>query len=407
MVNKNLNIIKIKFSGKQFVKYLYILTLCMVLLTSLKGTILYSESDTLKAESLINKVKLLRSKQNFNEALKLLSDYYNKLNDDKEKGGILLHISYIKYLRGNSLNVYSEDIKKALQLNSSIKTDNDIKIEFKMIFWKIRKETINEDITPEETRKNIIPIFNKKEEPSLKINKNRLHFQYIYEDVSPNSENGIWETYYIMYYRYEKPTFNFFLHGGMVKRYGKNDYIGLLGFAKDWTSDFYTYSVAAKGTVCTYLPNARFDHDFNFKLGKKRNYLWTFGATYIRYYVPAEDFIISSGLTLFKDNWVYGYRIFNNHKFPGNIVSFTHLCSVEYGIDKSHWVTFSISWGSQAYLALYVLTPEEIRQSALNVNLKYSHWLKNNINLTAWAGYVKIKGQYDKYLLSLSIFFDF
>jgi YaiO family outer membrane protein len=211
----------------------------------------------------------------------------------------------------------------------------------------------------------------------------------------------------VKYYRYQEPTFNFFFQGGMVKREGKNDYIGLFGFAKDWNPNLYTYTVVAKGTVSTYLPNARFDHDFNFKVGKKRNVLLTLGVTYIKYYVPAEDFIISSGLTWYLGHWVSAYRLFWNHKKPGNIRSFSHLASLEYSIDKAHSTALSVSWGSQAYLALYVLLPEQIRQSAFNINLLHRQWITRGIGCFGQVGYLDLKDTYRKYLLTGGIFFEF
>lgn len=237
--------------------------------------------------------------------------------------------------------------------------------------------------------------------------QNRLDFQYIYEYLMPHDTYGAWESYYIKYYRYQNPTFNFFIHGGMVKREGKNDYIGLLGFAKDWHRRLYTYTVVAKGTVSTYLPNARLDHDINFKMGKYNNILWTIGATYIKYYVPAEDFIISSGLTWYLPKWVLSYRLFWNHKYPGNITSFTHLGGVEYGVDKSNWTALSASWGSQAYMALYVLTPEQIRQNAFNINLTHRQWLTRGVGVFGQAGYLKLKDSYEKILLSIGLFLEF
>lgn len=240
-----------------------------------------------------------------------------------------------------------------------------------------------------------------------KLKKNRIDVQYIYEYLMPHDQHGAWESWYIKYYRYQSTTFNFFVHGGMVKRVGKNDYIGLLGFARDWSPRLYTYSVVAKGTVSTYLPNARIDHDFNFKLGKRSNFILAIGATYIKYYVPAEDFILSAGLTWYVGKFVLGYRLFWNHKYPGNIESFSHLGNIEYGTDKSHWTALSASWGSQAYLALYVLVPEQVRQSAFNINLDHRQWITKGIGAFVKAGYLKLVGNYEKILLSAGLFIEF
>jgi len=262
-------------------------------------------------------------------------------------------------------------------------------------------------VTEPESTGRILPGTPTRQEGQKVMKKNRIDVQYFYEYLSPYNIYGAWESYYIKYYRYQTPTFNFFIHGGMVKREHKNDYIGLLGFAKDWSPRLYTYTVVAKGTISNYLPNARIDHDFNFKLGKARNFMWTIGATYIKYYVPAEDVIVSTGFVWYLPKWVLSYRLFWNHKYPGNIQSLSHLAGIEHGIDKSRWTSLTASWGSQAYLALYVLVPEQIRQSAFNINIGHRQWFSRGFGAFIEAGYLDLDPAYRKYLLSAGLFVEF
>ncbi len=237
--------------------------------------------------------------------------------------------------------------------------------------------------------------------------KNRLEFQYIHERLEPNDIYGSWNSYYLKYYRFESPTFNWFVHFGCVDREEKNDYIGLAGFAHDWTSRFYTYSVVAMGTKVDYLPKIRIDHDFNFKFGARRNLIWTIGGTYIDYHTVYRDTIISSGLMLYENKWIFQYRLFRNFSHPGNIKSWTHLGSVGYGQEKYHWTFVTVSQGSQAYLAQSIITPEEIRQTAFSIALNHRHWLTRRMGVFVDLSYLNLKNAYKKYGVSAGLFVDF
>jgi YaiO family outer membrane protein len=366
-----------------------------------------------EALELIQTAKARRQRQDFRGALDMLNRAFALTGDKQVKASATLETAYVKFLRGDGYNIYKRDIQAAFDLHTGIAVGVEYDEGFKRVFWEVREQKTGAPAPPPPPETYNYPgrkmpgLPPTDTAPEDRMKKNRLDFQYIYEYLAPHDEYGAWETYYIKYYRYEKPTFNFFVHGGMVKRDGKNDYIGLLGFSKDWNSRLYTYTVVAKGTVSTYLPNGRFDHDFNFKLGSRANWLWTVGVTYIKYYVPAEDFIISTGLALYLERWVLAYRLFWNHKYPGDIRSFTHLGSVETGIDKSRWTAFSVSWGSQAYLALYVLVPEKIRQDAFNINIVHRQWLTRGVGIFGQAGYLDLKDEYRKYLLSIGLFLEF
>lgn len=368
------------------------------------------------ARNIIEKAKTWRDLQEYYIADVMLQRVIRLNTSAQTTAEAWLEMAYIEYLRGSGRNIYLRQLERAIQWNPDLELPGDYHPDFKELFYQVRQARTGvpppppppltaEDI-PElkGSFRGSIPLETVEKE---QMKKNRLDFQYIYEYLSPHDQYGAWESYYIKYYRYQEPTFNFFIHGGMVKREGKNDYIVLFGFAKDWNPRLFTYTVVAKGTVSTYLPNARFDHDFNFKVGKNANVLLTVGVTYIKYYVPAQDFIISAGLTWYTGNWVPAYRLFQNHKYPGNITSYSHLLSLEYGVDKDQISVLSVSWGSQAYLALYVTLPEQVRQDAFNINVLHRRWLTKGVGIFAQAGYLDLKDTYRKYLLTGGIFFEF
>jgi len=244
-------------------------------------------------------------------------------------------------------------------------------------------------------------------EPAGKSLKFRLELKFMYEYLEPVDLYKPWRSFYVMFYGMPKATWNYFLHFGTIYRDGTNDTIGVAGVAHDWTSRFYTYTVFVAGTPCNYLPRFRFDQDFNFKIGKKREFVWAVGLTTIRYHHEHRDFIISSGLTWYPPKWIMEYRLFRNRSDPGNVVSLTHLASVGHGEEGKSWTFFTFSKGSQAYLALNVLTPEEVRQSAVHVGLTHRRWVSRRFGAFLEFDYVHLKDGFDKYGIFLGGFFQF
>lgn len=236
--------------------------------------------------------------------------------------------------------------------------------------------------------------------------KHRLEVKYLMEYLEPHDVYDAWHSLYFHYYGFPSDTFNYFLHFGTVYREEKNDYIGIIGTARDWSARFYTYTAVAAGTECGYMPKFRIDHDFNFKIGKKKQWIWTLGGAYIKYHHDANDLIISSGLTLYLKKWVMEYRLFRNRSNPGEVVSLTHLVNIGYGAEKKNWTYFTFSQGSQAYLALFALTPEEVRQSAINLSVIHRRWLGKSFGFFLELDYVTLKDGYDKYGIFGGLFLE-
>ncbi len=247
-------------------------------------------------------------------------------------------------------------------------------------------------------------------EPAPKVPKrvkHRFEFLYMWEFLFPKAEYGKpWKSMYLHYYGFPSATFNYFAHFGTVYREGKNDYIGIIGSARDWTPWFYTYAAVAMGTVADYMPKFRYDLDLNFKWLKNKSLVWTLGIASIKYHQVGQDLVLSSGLTLHLPKWVMEYRLFRNRSNPGNVRSWTHLGSIGYGAEKKCWTYFTFSKGSLAYLALYINTPEEIRQSAINLSAIHRQWVTKNLGFWVELDYVKLKEVYDKLGVFAGLFWE-
>ena len=250
-------------------------------------------------------------------------------------------------------------------------------------------------------------LFPAEESQEVKPVKHRLELQYLLEYFSPKSfSSHPWKSLYVKYYGFPSTTFNYFVHAGTIFRDQKTDHILIFGTAHDWSDSFYTYTAIAAGTKADYLPEYRFDQDLNFKFGKLRNIVWTIGATYINYHIPANDLILSSGLMVYLPKLVIEYRLFRNRSNPGNVVSYTHLGSAGYGAEKKSWTYFTVSKGSQAYLATYITTPQEVRQKAMNLSLEHRRWITKNFGFAIDLDYVDLKQGYKKYGVFTSLFLE-
>ncbi len=235
----------------------------------------------------------------------------------------------------------------------------------------------------------------------------RLETKYTFESLSPNDIYGNWHSLDVGFYNTVEKDFTYFLGLGAFTRDSGDAALGNIGAYKDWHSRIYTYSSLSAGTNSGFLPQFRADNDFNFKLGPDKNILWTVGVSYIKYFDVHEDFILSTGLTFYLDEWILGYRIFRNDSDPGNVTSYTHLANIGYGREGWQWTYLDGSYGKQAYLATHLTTPEQINQNAYYFNVKHRRWIKNGFGIMLAAGYFKLEDGYEKYLVSPGFFKEF
>ena len=188
--------------------------------------------------------------------------------------------------------------------------------------------------------------------------RNRIELDLGYDYLSDHYGN--WENSRLMYLR-RGLTFVYFFELGTFFRKEGNGVQLVGGIYKDWNLWLYTYTAAAAGTNSDYLPHYRFDHDFNFKFGKKRNYVFTVGGTYVDYHVNHRDLILSAGLAGYFNKWILEYRIFRKLSNPGNVVSFSNTFGVTYGSEGTHWRSLLFSFGNQAYYSTELASPEKVR----------------------------------------------
>ncbi len=239
------------------------------------------------------------------------------------------------------------------------------------------------------------------------VKRHRLEANFSYEYLSPNGVYGSWNTLSLGFYDKPREDLTYFLQLGAFSRKEGEALLGTIGAYKDWGDRLYTYSALSAGTRSDYLPQIRIDHDFNIKFGAIKNIVWTAGASYLRYFDVHKDIILSTGITLYLDRWIWKYRLFRNESDPGSIVSYSQLISAGYGREGWQWTYLDFSFGKQAYLATYLASPEEVRQNSLYTSLKHRHWIGKDYGIFGDLSYLKLKEGYDKYGLSLGIFREF
>ena len=177
----------------------------------------------------------------------------------------------------------------------------------------------------------------------------RIEASFSFEHLSPNDIYGNWYASNVAFYSKVAPDFTYFAQGSFYNRSEGSGITGIVGAYKDWKDYLYTYSSITAGSHSDYLPEFRVDHDFNFKLGKDKNYVFTAGVAYVDYFTDHSDLIFSGGLTVYRNKWIMQYRLFHNQSNPGSIGSFSHLLSAGYGEEGRQWTYLNCSFGKQAY----------------------------------------------------------
>ena len=244
------------------------------------------------------------------------------------------------------------------------------------------------------------------ENTSSEEKKNRLEVRFSYDYLAPNKDYGSWNQLAVVYSRQEK-GFTYLITGeGFWRQEGSGGLIGF-GLYKDWKHTMYTYTSISAGSGVDYLPVIRLDHSFDFKLGKKRNIIMPFGITYVRSPSDHEDYVLSTGVIVYLSKSVWEYKISWNYNQPGSVSSFSNLISVSWGKEGVQWWHFTCSYGQEAYLADYLLIPEQVRHDALTLELGLRKWLKKNSGIIVNIGYFNLQGSYEKYGLSTGFFTAF
>ncbi len=236
----------------------------------------------------------------------------------------------------------------------------------------------------------------------------RFELSGLYETLSPRDIYHSWKSFLASFYGGPRTGLTYFFQVGGFSRAEGDAILGVAGAYKDWGPGFYTYTAIAMGSRSGYMPSFRIDHDSNFKLGPRRNIIWTVGLTYIRFYDVHRTAILSTGLTAYLKGWILTYRLFGNRSDPGRVLSAAHLFDVAAGAEGKRWTNLTVSFGRQAYLATNLARPEEVNQASLSAVLKHRQWIgKKGFGLLAEAGYFTLKNGYDKYGYSAGFFKEF
>jgi len=244
------------------------------------------------------------------------------------------------------------------------------------------------------------------ESKSPEEKKNSLELRFSSDYLAPHQDYGSWNQVSVVYSRKEK-GFTYLVQGeGFWRQEGSGGLIGF-GLYKDWKNTMYTYTSISAGSGVDYLPVIRIDHSFNFKVGRKRNIILPLGITYVRSPSEHHDYVFSTGAVVYLSKSVWEYKVSWNYNQPGSVSSYSNLISVSWGQEGVQWWHLTCSYGQEAYLADYLLIPEEVRNDALTLELGLRKWLKKNYGITANIGYFNLKGSYKKYGLSLGLFTEF
>lgn len=229
-----------------------------------------------------------------------------------------------------------------------------------------------------------------------------------YEYLRPNATYGSWKSGFLRLYHRPFSHFTYFLEGGVFSRKHEGDaLLGVFGAYKDWSEWLYTYSSLSFGSNSSYLPKYRLDHEFNFKVGPKKNIVPSLGFTYIKYHDIHKDYIVYPGITYYGRGFVITYKHFINRSDPGSVSSSSELLSLGIGQEGKSWTYLDISYGKQAYLATYLASPQEVRQKAFYISLSHRHWIKKDLGLFGSLNYLKLKDGYEKYGFQGGIFKEF
>jgi YaiO family outer membrane protein len=235
----------------------------------------------------------------------------------------------------------------------------------------------------------------------------RIEASVSFEHLSPHDIYGNWYSSNVGFYSKVSPSYTYFIQGSFHNRPEGSGMTMSGGCYKDWKDFLYTYSAVSAGSHSDYLPEFRIDHDFNFKLGRDKNYVLTAGVIYIDYFTGHTDLIFSGGTTVYLNKWIFQYRLFHNQSNPGSIGSFSHLLSAGYGEEGMQWTYVNISFGKQAYLATSLVTPQAVNQNSWNISLQHRRWIGKSYGIFSDASFFRLEDGYDKFGVSCGVFYEF
>lgn len=234
----------------------------------------------------------------------------------------------------------------------------------------------------------------------------------LYEYLIPNTIYRTFGTLYLGYYIKSRKDFNYFFQANGYGRLQGNALLFTGGFTKDLGTKVYTYSSFSGGSNSAFLPQFRYDQDFNFKLGKNQSFILTGGFTTAKYFDLTNVIIFSGGATYANhDKFLLQYRIFSNRVIsPGGVKSYAHLINLGYGKEGDRRTYFTGSFGKLAYLTSYLTSTADFQNNAWYVGVQHRKWFNDHQGGFFSINYLKLNGiptSYDKYGIFAGIFNDY
>ena len=237
--------------------------------------------------------------------------------------------------------------------------------------------------------------------------KHRLEASSIMKGIIPKLFMGTTNRWCLIIICMPHTGLTLYCEGGFYSTKTGGGAVGIVGAYKDWAPWLYTFSAVSAGTNSPFLQEYRADHDFNFKVGPKKNIVLTAGGTYVKAHDAHTTSVISPGITVYLDKLVLSYRYLDSTSDPGGIVSGSNIYSAQYGEEEKSWLCLTFTEGGQGYLAINVFPPVQVSGNVTNVDLKYRKWLKKDFGFIAGASYLKLENSYEKYTVYLGSFKSF
>ena len=373
-----------------------------------------------KEVTISSNVGLVDNKDTKNYHL-LNMNYYNRIGkyywvyiDSEEQD---LDNKYYKVETGNDYTVPVSTVAGEGMKNQNTPAKADVPFNQPPLVAEMSTTSVDDKV--ESVQRNDLPAaqegtFLKKEGNALQMDKidlnsprpRRLEASYSFDHLSPNDLYGDWHSGQLSFYNTVSPDFTYFLQGVLFNRNEGTGAMGIIGAYKGWTSYLYTCTSVSAGTHENYLPEIRFDHDFNFNVWPSNRINLLMGLSYLDYYDDHSGWVFSGGPMISIEKLSLHYRLFYNISNPGTITSFSHLISIGYGQEGWQWTYLNVSFGKQAYLATFVV-PQEVNHNSLSLNLRHRHWLDKYYGIFADVSYSKLEDGYDNYGIGLGAFYEF
>ncbi|MCS7165939.1 MAG: YaiO family outer membrane beta-barrel protein [Candidatus Calescibacterium sp.] len=241
---------------------------------------------------------------------------------------------------------------------------------------------------------------------SLVFSHSRFEYFYYYDYFKPIEDYGDSKTYGIRYFkRVDEDQTNFFEYYFHNK--DSKSSLFVLGMYKDWSRDLYTYSAVSFGTKSDYLPKFRLDNEFNYKIGKERNMVFSLGVTYISYHNRYEDFTFHYGINYYFRYGIFSYKRFNSNVNPGGTSSSSNFFSLGLGSEKKSWIYMNYNYGNQSYLVNFYPFSLTFDKDFEFYQLSYRTWLSVDRGLIVEYNYLHLKDTYRKPGFMVGVFYEY